>query len=721
MSTPEIQHPQSNIHIWAGLAVSAVALGAYLFTLSPTVNFLDSGELITVGATAGVAHPPGYPLYTLLVILAAAIPLGDVAVRVNLVSALGGALAVGLFYTLIYEILAHHLHTASAARRPAVPPAAQRPGRRAAQRGDTPAPAPTTPKSKIQNPKSKISQPPTPNPQPPTLLPIAVAAGTALLLAASLTFWNWATQAKMYTLHFAFVAGLIWGALRVRRAWRGAGGPGALWPPGAWPPAARALLLLALATGLTFTNHFMSVWLLPGLAVLLFWPGHPGAGDTVPRPERDAPPWRWFVRYAPWLLVAGLAPLLLYLYLPLRAAADPLMNWGSPDSWGDFWRHVTVWQFRVYIGQQDTMGKFLSDAVIFAAEQLGTGLGAIVLALAVGGLVRLARRNLALLIATALIAVLTFIYTLNYQIREVIVYYVPMYMMIILWAGVGLDWLLRAVAARLAAATTPSPPPQSAIRNPQSAILALLPLLLGVLALGWNLGRAGHRDDVLAEAYAHNQFQTFAPNAVVLTDNWDLVSPSYYLQYVRGERPDLIIIDKGLTRYPFYLDYMDRQFAPVMDLVRDEEARYRQEERRWVNGEPYDPQIGQYYVDFLRAILTRSQAAGRPVYIQWADLAHLDAEAQQITSGLQVHPEGLAFRVDAEPFTAAPPDPQFDWRGILTNPVPKDEVAHSVIDAYPAAFDRLAAFARSTNHPTEAQRFTEQAAQVRAALGLPTR
>jgi hypothetical protein len=97
MSTSEIQHPQSNIHIWAGLAVSAVALGAYLFTLSPTVNFLDSGELITVGATAGVAHPPGYPLYTLLVILAAAIPLGDVAVRVNLVSALGGALAVGLF------------------------------------------------------------------------------------------------------------------------------------------------------------------------------------------------------------------------------------------------------------------------------------------------------------------------------------------------------------------------------------------------------------------------------------------------------------------------------------------------------------------------------------------------------------------------------------------------------------------------------------------------
>ena len=51
--------------------------------------------------------------------------------------------------------------------------------------------------------------------------------------------------------------------------------------------------------------------------------------------------------------------------------------------------------------------------------------------------------------------------------------------------------------------------------------------------------------------------------------------------------PTWSIIDKGLSRYPFYLDYMDRQFAPVVGLVKDEEARYRKEERAWVNGEPY--------------------------------------------------------------------------------------------------------------------------------------
>ena len=70
-----------------GGAVSLAALVLYLLTLSPTVNFIDSGELITVGALAGVAHPPGYPLYSLFAI---AVPFGEPAVGVNLVSALAG-------------------------------------------------------------------------------------------------------------------------------------------------------------------------------------------------------------------------------------------------------------------------------------------------------------------------------------------------------------------------------------------------------------------------------------------------------------------------------------------------------------------------------------------------------------------------------------------------------------------------------------------------------
>ena len=62
-------------------------------TLTPTVAGGDAGEMITVAYLLGVAHPPGYPLYTLLAKLASLIPFGTVAWRVNLFSALAGSAA----------------------------------------------------------------------------------------------------------------------------------------------------------------------------------------------------------------------------------------------------------------------------------------------------------------------------------------------------------------------------------------------------------------------------------------------------------------------------------------------------------------------------------------------------------------------------------------------------------------------------------------------------
>src|SRR3954470_12956207 len=106
---PAVRNREQMIPLLAGICVSAITLVVYAVTLSPTVNFVDSGELIAVSVTAGVAHAPGYPLYTLLLILAAAVPIGDAAVRANALSALAGALAAGVYYALIFEVLSYHL------------------------------------------------------------------------------------------------------------------------------------------------------------------------------------------------------------------------------------------------------------------------------------------------------------------------------------------------------------------------------------------------------------------------------------------------------------------------------------------------------------------------------------------------------------------------------------------------------------------------------------
>jgi uncharacterized membrane protein len=78
----------------AAVAVACVAV--YTWTLYPSVPGGDAGELVAVAARLEVAHPPGYPLYTVLAKLVTLVPIRSVAWRVNLFSALCDAAAAGV-------------------------------------------------------------------------------------------------------------------------------------------------------------------------------------------------------------------------------------------------------------------------------------------------------------------------------------------------------------------------------------------------------------------------------------------------------------------------------------------------------------------------------------------------------------------------------------------------------------------------------------------------
>jgi transmembrane protein TMEM260 (protein O-mannosyltransferase) len=67
--------------------VGLVALVVYLRTLLPGIAFGDWGEMQTVPHVLGVAHPTGYPTYILLAWLGELLPIGSVAFRANLLSA----------------------------------------------------------------------------------------------------------------------------------------------------------------------------------------------------------------------------------------------------------------------------------------------------------------------------------------------------------------------------------------------------------------------------------------------------------------------------------------------------------------------------------------------------------------------------------------------------------------------------------------------------------
>lgn len=83
------------------LAVFIITFIVYLLTVAPGISFTDSGELAGVCATLGVAHPTGYPLFTILGHLWTLLPIpADNVHSLNIFAAFLTAVSAGVFFLL---------------------------------------------------------------------------------------------------------------------------------------------------------------------------------------------------------------------------------------------------------------------------------------------------------------------------------------------------------------------------------------------------------------------------------------------------------------------------------------------------------------------------------------------------------------------------------------------------------------------------------------------
>src|SRR5258705_3070732 len=86
----------------AGLVVFAL----HVTTLAPTTAMWDASEYITAAYTLGIPHPPGNPLFVLLGRVASLLPVGGVAMRVNLLAAVSSAGAAAIWFLVAERGLA---------------------------------------------------------------------------------------------------------------------------------------------------------------------------------------------------------------------------------------------------------------------------------------------------------------------------------------------------------------------------------------------------------------------------------------------------------------------------------------------------------------------------------------------------------------------------------------------------------------------------------------
>ncbi len=94
---------QRRLGILVGLS-SLAALALYLRTLVPGVFVSGFAEFQYQPLRLGLPHPNGFPFYMLLGWLWSHLPVGTVAWRMNVLSAVAGALAVSMTVGFAYRL-----------------------------------------------------------------------------------------------------------------------------------------------------------------------------------------------------------------------------------------------------------------------------------------------------------------------------------------------------------------------------------------------------------------------------------------------------------------------------------------------------------------------------------------------------------------------------------------------------------------------------------------
>ena len=170
-----------------GLLAGIIVFILYLFTLAPTVTQLDSGELATAQTLLGIAHPTGYPLFTMLGHFFLQLPLNfSVIYRANLLATLWTAGSVTVFIYAVKLVLDNITLFKSSEKVEAQKKSAKKKAKKV---------------SDVVLPKRIII---------PELTKYLSALFGGLFLATSKTFWMQSTSVEVYSLHLFLISIIIY-------------------------------------------------------------------------------------------------------------------------------------------------------------------------------------------------------------------------------------------------------------------------------------------------------------------------------------------------------------------------------------------------------------------------------------------------------------------------------------------------------------------------------
>lgn len=352
--------------------------------------------------------------------------------------------------------------------------------------------------------------------------------------------WSQAVITEVYGLNVFFVAVILYLLLRddcpTNGRWR------------------RRDPIVGLVFGLSMGNHLTTLLLLPAL-LFLDCISRVGKGEPVPVGESQNAPWvthwkGWCFYWKPMLLrLVGLGiGLLIYLILPIRAAAHPPVDWGDPVTIKNFLWLVSG---RLYANRLFGVpaGSIFIRIRDWASQLLGQW-GGFGLLLGLIGLFFGRVRSTRIYLITGWMLIVFSIFSIVYYSIGSSVYLIPALFAFSIWIGVGtaaiVDFFLR----------------KARWSGPVAGMI-LLVYFIGVAVA--NFPKVDASKDQQAETYGQRVLASAPKDALLFTTQDEDTFTLWYFQYVLHERLDLTVMSKGLLAYPWYRDTLKSTY-PTLEM-----------------------------------------------------------------------------------------------------------------------------------------------------------
>jgi hypothetical protein len=348
-----------------------------------------------------------------------------------------------------------------------------------------------------------------------------VALSAALTFAFSARLWLQSNHDKPYPL-FSFLAAMIFYLLLLWRAKyrQGEEKPGYVY-------------LGAFLCGLSFGAHQSMVLLMPAFAFLVL-------SVNI----------RLITRIKEQILAGALFlfGFSVYLYLPIRASRNPLLNWGDPDTLTSFLWHFLRKGYPVERVDRD-LPLLMKQLAAFNVVNEFNFVGFFFLLI---GVIAYAKKRQHEIIAYG-IAVCTFLAIIvGYQNTpgEMVFlteeFFTPLYLLSAVFIGLGLYYFVNTVVRQLQGKWFETIP--AGVAN----VIILLALPVTLCASHYN--ENDQHDNYIAYDYANNTFRSLPADSVLFTWGDSGAFPLWYLQGVERMREDLILLHTPHLAFSWYLD-----------------------------------------------------------------------------------------------------------------------------------------------------------------------